>query len=196
VLWSRRGNLFTARFPEITRACEKLPSDTLIDGEVVAIDEDGRVSFNALQYSHPSAHLQFYAFDLLIHRGRDLLMVLLETRRELLEKALEKVVYPVIFSRSFNAEPAGQIRAAKECSWKASLNTRSTRVRSSSSGVLSRGAAIFHRSPNTAWSLALVEGVSSLPKIRKGCLSSKSPKSRYSPFHSTHDDRRYPLRRG
>jgi hypothetical protein len=34
---SRRGNGFTARFPEIARACENLQPDTLIDGEVVAI---------------------------------------------------------------------------------------------------------------------------------------------------------------
>ena len=32
VLWSRRGNGFTLRFPEIARACEKLPPDTLIVG--------------------------------------------------------------------------------------------------------------------------------------------------------------------
>jgi ATP-dependent DNA ligase len=60
-LWSRRGNLFTSRFPEIARACEKLPPETLIDGEVVAIDESGRVSFNALQHSGKRAHLHFYA---------------------------------------------------------------------------------------------------------------------------------------
>jgi ATP-dependent DNA ligase len=53
VLWSRRGNGFTARFPEIARACEKLPPDTLIDGEVIAIDQDGHCSFNALQHSGP-----------------------------------------------------------------------------------------------------------------------------------------------
>ena len=29
VLWSRRGNGFTDRFPEIARACEKLPPDTV-----------------------------------------------------------------------------------------------------------------------------------------------------------------------
>lgn len=57
-LWSRRGKLFTQRFPEIARACEKLPPDTLIDGEVIAID-DGRVSFNALQHTRPRAYLQF-----------------------------------------------------------------------------------------------------------------------------------------
>ena len=35
VLWSRRGTGFTARFPAIARACEKLPLDPLIDGEVI-----------------------------------------------------------------------------------------------------------------------------------------------------------------
>jgi ATP-dependent DNA ligase len=60
VLWSRRGNGFTTRFPEIARACEKLPPDTLIDGEVIAIDGDGCVSFNALQHNRSKAHLQFY----------------------------------------------------------------------------------------------------------------------------------------
>jgi ATP-dependent DNA ligase len=47
-LWSRRGTLFTGRFPEVARACEKLPPKTVVDGEVVAIDENGRASFNLL----------------------------------------------------------------------------------------------------------------------------------------------------
>src|SRR5687768_5269971 len=46
VLWSRRGNGFTDRFPQIVRACEKLPADTLIDGEVIVLDENGRCTFN------------------------------------------------------------------------------------------------------------------------------------------------------
>jgi bifunctional non-homologous end joining protein LigD len=96
LLWSRRGNGFTTRFPEIARACEKLPPNTLIDGEVVAIDESGRVSFNALQHSRANAHLQFYVFDILVHRGRSLLPVPQESRHELLEEALEKVGYPVL----------------------------------------------------------------------------------------------------
>jgi bifunctional non-homologous end joining protein LigD len=64
VLWSRRGNGFTARFHDIADACANLPPDTLIDGEVVAIDETGRVSFNALQHTRPHTHIQFYAFDI------------------------------------------------------------------------------------------------------------------------------------
>jgi len=35
VLWSLRGTGFTMRFSQIARACQKLPPDTLIDGEVV-----------------------------------------------------------------------------------------------------------------------------------------------------------------
>ena len=64
----RRGTLFTDRFSQIAKACEKLPPDTLIDGEVIAIGTDGQISFNALQHSRPNVHIQFYAFDVLVHR--------------------------------------------------------------------------------------------------------------------------------
>jgi ATP-dependent DNA ligase len=120
VLWSRpevprrRGNGFTARFPQVARACEKLPPNTLIDGEVVAIDDDGRVSFNALQHSGSRAHLQFYAFDVLVHRGRNVIRLPLETRRELLAEVLAKVEYPMLRSTPFDVKPADLIRAAKE----------------------------------------------------------------------------------
>ena|SRR5258705_3879170 len=89
VLWSRRGNGFTTRFRDIARACANLPADTLIDGEVVAIDENRKISFNALQHSRSKATVQFYAFDILIYRGRDILRLPLETRRDLLTEAGE-----------------------------------------------------------------------------------------------------------
>ena len=113
-LWSRRGNSFNARFPEISRACEKLPPDTLIDGEVIALDGDGRLSFNALQHSAATAHIHFYTFDVLLFRGRNVLRLPLEQRRELLADALAKIEYPVLCSTPFNAKPADLIRAAKE----------------------------------------------------------------------------------
>jgi len=114
VLWSRRGNLFTARFPEIARACDNLPLNTVIDGEVVAIDQDGRISFNVLQHGRPNAHIQFYAFDVLIHRGRNVLRLPLEERRKLLADALVKVAYPVLRSGPFDVKPSEMIRAAKK----------------------------------------------------------------------------------
>ena len=50
-LWSRRGNIFTNQFPHIAHACEQLPRDTLVDGEVVARERLGRVG--DLLFGHP-----------------------------------------------------------------------------------------------------------------------------------------------
>jgi ATP-dependent DNA ligase len=69
--------------PNIAKACEQLPPHTLIDGEVVAIDENGHISFNLVQHHRSQAQaLLFYAFDVLIHRGKNLLNEPLMTRRE------------------------------------------------------------------------------------------------------------------
>jgi bifunctional non-homologous end joining protein LigD len=49
-LYGRRGNRITARYPEIARALTALPlDDFVIDGEIVALDESGRPSFQLLQ---------------------------------------------------------------------------------------------------------------------------------------------------
>jgi bifunctional non-homologous end joining protein LigD len=86
----------------------------MIDGEVIAIGPDGKVSFNALQNARSNAHLQFYAFDILIHRGRNVMQLPLEDRRELLRGALHKVQFPVIQSTAFDVKPVDLIKAAKE----------------------------------------------------------------------------------
>ena len=52
----------------------KLPDETVIDGEVVAFDENGRPSFNALQNSASSdLDLAFYVYDLMVLEGKDLM---------------------------------------------------------------------------------------------------------------------------
>jgi len=62
-LWSRRGNGFTTRFPDVARACTKLPPNTLIDGEVVAVEEKRRAYFTALQQSRTNVHIQGLAHE-------------------------------------------------------------------------------------------------------------------------------------
>jgi ATP-dependent DNA ligase len=58
--------LFTKQFPHIASACKRLAPGTLVDGEIVALDESGRVSFNLLQHHRSKAQaLLFYAFDVL-----------------------------------------------------------------------------------------------------------------------------------
>jgi ATP-dependent DNA ligase len=81
---------------------------------VIVVDHTGKVSFNGLQHSRPNGHIQFYAFDVLIHRGRNVLRLPIEERRLLLTEALRKVEYPVIQSTPFDVKPAELIRAAKE----------------------------------------------------------------------------------
>jgi DNA ligase D-like protein (predicted ligase) len=115
-LWSRRGNLFTKQFPNIAQACERLPPNTLVDGEIVALDERGRVSFNLLQHHRSKAQaLVFYAFDVLIYRGRSVLTVPLYFRREVLRRIFEdSKAAPIGLSENIEAAPTDLIRVAKE----------------------------------------------------------------------------------
>jgi bifunctional non-homologous end joining protein LigD len=70
---SRNENDLADRFPILVQALGELPDETNIDGELVALDETGRPSFNVLQnYSRGGAPLQFYAFDVLTLAGRSL----------------------------------------------------------------------------------------------------------------------------
>lgn len=53
-LLSRNGKDFSKKYPRVVRGLEgALAMDTAVDGEVVAFDDDGRPSFNALQNSGP-----------------------------------------------------------------------------------------------------------------------------------------------
>jgi ATP-dependent DNA ligase len=48
-LRSRNDNDFSVRYPGIVKALAPIPDETVIDGEVVALDADGKPSFNTLQ---------------------------------------------------------------------------------------------------------------------------------------------------
>src|SRR5215813_2782761 len=114
-LWSRRGNLFTNQFPHIAGACERLPPGTLVDGEIVALGESGRVSFNLLQHHRSKAQaLVFYVFDVLAYRDRSLLNEPLKRRRETLSEMFKGVkTAPIALSESLNASPDELIYVAK-----------------------------------------------------------------------------------
>jgi ATP-dependent DNA ligase len=70
-LMSRNENDLADRFPTLAQALTELTDETMIDGEIVALDETGRPSFNVLQnYRRAGLPLQFYAFDVLMLAGK------------------------------------------------------------------------------------------------------------------------------
>ncbi len=72
-LRSRNGNDFTLRYPTIAKALSSLPVDTLVDGEIVALDESGKPSFDTLQnYGSSKAVLIYYIFDVMVLAGKNL----------------------------------------------------------------------------------------------------------------------------
>ena len=114
-IFSRRGNNFTEKYWTIANAFSFLQDDTILDGELVVLDDHGKPSFNALQHSRftPDA-LYFYAFDLLAYKGRDLRKLPLLDRRGLLESyALKGMRDPVRLSEVFNASANTMVAAAK-----------------------------------------------------------------------------------
>ncbi|HJT67260.1 MAG TPA: non-homologous end-joining DNA ligase [Pyrinomonadaceae bacterium] len=115
-LFSRRGNVMNVPFPSIARAFRFLPDRTMVDGEVVVLDDRGNPSFNALQHSRFTAEsLYFYAFDLLAYQGRDLRKLTLLERRSLLEaRALKGMRDPVRLSAIFETSPNDLVAAAKK----------------------------------------------------------------------------------
>ncbi len=105
---SRNGNKLDARFPEIVEAVKNLPvREYVIDGEVVALDEDGRSSFQLLQgleMEGRKAPLRFYVFDLLQLDGKSLLGLPLEQRKQVLAKICENVGDPIRYSGEISGD--------------------------------------------------------------------------------------------
>src|SRR6266516_3471093 len=94
-LFSRNKNELARRFPEIVEAIRNLPArECVIDGEVVALDEEGRSSFQLLQAREMEGRtspVYFYAFDLLQLDGKSLIGLPLEARKNVLEKLRDRV---------------------------------------------------------------------------------------------------------
>jgi bifunctional non-homologous end joining protein LigD len=109
-LISRNGNKLDKRFPEVADAVKELSvQECVLDGEVVALDEEGRSSFQllqALEMEGRKAPLRFYVFDLLQLNGRSLLDLPVEQRKQVLASVCENVGDPIRYS----GEIAGEVK--------------------------------------------------------------------------------------
>jgi DNA ligase D-like protein (predicted ligase) len=88
-LYSRRGNILNEKFQYIADALKKLPDLTILDGEVVALNAHHRSDFNLLQnFRSAETKIHYYAFDILMMKGKLLTQLPLDERRAILAKAL------------------------------------------------------------------------------------------------------------
>src|SRR6266478_6112375 len=89
-LFSRRRKSFNSQYPYLVEALAELPEGTVVDGEVVALDDDGRPNFNLLQqFRSGASQICYFIFDLLVCNDRDLTKLQLIERHKLLNPACE-----------------------------------------------------------------------------------------------------------
>jgi ATP-dependent DNA ligase len=114
-LRSRNNKDFNRKYPSIAAALGALPDETVIDGEIVALDDSGRPSFNLLQnYESANVPILYYVFDVLVLSGRDVMTEPLEKRRDLLGRhVLPKVKDPIRESTQLNAGLADVVEAVR-----------------------------------------------------------------------------------
>jgi bifunctional non-homologous end joining protein LigD len=92
---------------------EAIEPETVLDGELVAFDDEGKLSFNALQNAAAGTHVVFFAFDILMSEGEDVKPSPLRDRKALLRSAL-KCTDHVHLSEHFNGSLANFLKGVKQ----------------------------------------------------------------------------------
>ena len=114
-LRARSGNDITAKYPELTRVDAGLgPEPAVIDGEIVALDAQGRPSFPRLQSrmnlskpreierETPRTPVHYFLFDVLAHAGADVAALPLAERRGILERLAADAIAPIVLPPVFD----------------------------------------------------------------------------------------------
>jgi bifunctional non-homologous end joining protein LigD len=88
---SRNNKPFTGKYGPVTEALKELSVDAVLDGEIVAVDENGLANFQLLQnWQNAPVQLQFFIFDILWLDGYDLTGLTLIERKHILQQLLPK----------------------------------------------------------------------------------------------------------
>src|SRR2546430_4494382 len=114
-LFSRRRKSLNRQFPYIVEALADLPQGTVVDGELVAIDDSGRPDFNLLQnFRSEASRIHYYVFDLLCCNGHDFTGLPLIERRALLKSLVAIHDKRIRISEYVEAAPSDLVSAARE----------------------------------------------------------------------------------
>jgi bifunctional non-homologous end joining protein LigD len=114
-LFSRRKKSFNRQFAHIVDALADLPEGTVVDGELVAIDDNGRPDFSLLQnFRAEAARIHYYIFDLVRCRDRDVTGLSLIERRGLLKSLVVIRDKRIRISDYVEAAPEALLSAVRE----------------------------------------------------------------------------------
>jgi bifunctional non-homologous end joining protein LigD len=90
-LYSRNGKIVSQSYIEVAKSLEGVKGEAVIDGELVALDEDGISRFQLLQNAlRRKAKLLYCAFDLMFHDGEDVRGLPLIERKKRLKAILPR----------------------------------------------------------------------------------------------------------
>ena len=113
-LLSRNNLSLDSRFSAVASGLRSLEDGCVLDGEIVALDEKGRPSFNRLQnWRSRSSTLRYYVFDLLVYRHRAVWRLPLVERRTLLAAVLSDATDSVRCSELLSGTPAQLVKLAR-----------------------------------------------------------------------------------
>lgn len=88
-LYSRNGTAVTDRYTSVAESLKRIPINCVLDGELVALDKEGRSRFQLLQNAlRREATLRYYVFDCLFVDGKDIRNLPLLDRKKILKKLL------------------------------------------------------------------------------------------------------------
>ena len=103
-----RANLsFNDKFPSIVEALGQWKVNAVVDGEIVALNVEGKPDFQSLQSfakKGEKANLVFYAFDLLWYDGKDYMQLPLVERKEILQSIMPEDDNVIKFSEHIAGE--------------------------------------------------------------------------------------------
>ena len=114
-LYSKNRKSFNRQYPYIIEALTDLPENTVIDGEVVALDDAGRPDFNLIQHSRSQAsRICYFVFDLLVYENRDLTPLPFIERRQIMSVALKFSSPRIRMAQHFETSAEEMVRAVRQ----------------------------------------------------------------------------------
>lgn len=90
-LYSRNGQVVNERYAIVAKALERIDHDCVLDGELVALDAQGRSRFQLLQNAlRTETNLKYCIFDIMFLDGKDLRKKTLVERKAILKNLLPR----------------------------------------------------------------------------------------------------------